>query len=128
MTTQIIKKLWLEFAVTGTLIACSAHTLAEPAARPSPLDRGAGSTRSASVSLADLDLSTPEGERAALERLRSTARHLCLRLGDSRDRSAHSNYVACVDQALAGARQQLDKLALASRTKEKLACSQSSCR
>jgi hypothetical protein len=49
MTTQIIKKLWLEFAVTGALMACSAQALAEPAARPSLLDPSDVSTHSARV-------------------------------------------------------------------------------
>jgi UrcA family protein len=60
-------------------------------------------TRSAKVSLADLDLSTPEGVRAARERLRGTARRLCTQVADDLDLSHQPNFVACVDETLAAA-------------------------
>jgi UrcA family protein len=125
MTTPIIKKVWLEFAFTAALVACSAQALADPAARPRPLDRAPPETRSARVSLADLDLSTPDGARAARDRLHQTARRWCSQLEDSLDLSHQSNFVACMDDALAGALRQLNGPALASRAKEKPGGSQS---
>ena len=61
-------------------------------------------TRSAKVSLADLDLSTPEGWRAAHERLETMARRLCTELarGDH-ELWYHPSYPACVHDALANA-------------------------
>jgi UrcA family protein len=60
-------------------------------------------TRTARVSLAGLDLSTPEGARAARERLRKTARRLCAEVADSLDLSHQPNFVKCVDETLAAA-------------------------
>jgi UrcA family protein len=64
-------------------------------------------TRSAKVSIAGLDLSTPQGVRAARERLRQTARKLCLQVADELDLSLHANYLACVDESVAKAMQQV---------------------
>lgn len=63
--------------------------------------------RSAKVSIAGLDLSTPQGVRAARERLRQTARELCLQFADELDLSLHANYLACVDESVAKAMQQV---------------------
>src|SRR5947209_8771815 len=57
-------------------------------------------TRSAVVSLAGLDLSTPEGARIARGRLLRTARHLCSLVADHLDLSNQSNFAACVDESL----------------------------
>ena len=70
--------------------------------------------QSARVSLADLDLSTPEGARAARERLRQTARHLCNRVADELDLSHQANYVACVDETLAAALRKVNEPAATS--------------
>lgn len=64
-------------------------------------------TRTANVSLADLDLSTPEGARAARERLRKEARRLCSQVADSEDLSHQTNFAACVDETLANALRQV---------------------
>ena len=61
--------------------------------------------RSAKASIKGLDLSTPEGARAARERLRQTARKLCAQVADELDLSHHANYLACVDQSVAKAMQ-----------------------
>ena len=42
----------------------------------------ASATRSAKVSIAGLELSTPQGARAARERVRQTARKLCAQVAD----------------------------------------------
>jgi UrcA family protein len=66
------------------------------------------------VSLADLDLSIPEGVRAAHKRLRGKAEFLCRQLEDSVTTSFRWMYAACVQQTLANAVQQLNAPALAS--------------
>jgi len=63
--------------------------------------------RSAPVSVADVDLSSPEGIQAARARVHATARRLCLQVADPRDRSAHANYLACVDATVAAALRQI---------------------
>ena len=68
-------------------------------------------TRAANVSLADLDLSTPEGLRRARERLRAIARHVCAELAHSRDLSYRPNFGACVDDTVANALAQVNALA-----------------
>jgi len=59
-------------------------------------------TLAAKVSLADVDLSTPEGQRVAYERLHQTARHLCSRLEyrHSESLAHHPTYIKCVDDAV----------------------------
>jgi UrcA family protein len=70
-------------------------------------------TFGASVSLADLDLSTLEGARIARERLETTARRLCDELARRQDLSYPSNYAACLHDTLRGALAQADALAAA---------------
>jgi UrcA family protein len=73
-------------------------------------------TRAANVSVADLDLSTPEGFRAARERLETMARRLCRELTRSRELAYQpelayqSNTPACVHDTLAGALAQANAL------------------
>jgi UrcA family protein len=68
-------------------------------------------TRAANVSLADLDLSTLEGSRAAHERLEAMARRLCAELARGHDLSYQPNFDACVQDTLAGALAQANALA-----------------
>jgi UrcA family protein len=70
-------------------------------------------TLGASVSLADLDLSTLEGARIARQRLEAMARRLCDELARRQDLSDHFNYPACLHDTLAGALVQADALAAA---------------
>jgi UrcA family protein len=72
-------------------------------------------TRGANVSLADLDLSTPEGWTAARERLRTMSWRLCTQLARSNNLSHQPNFDACVDHTLAGALAQAKALAAAAR-------------
>lgn len=60
-------------------------------------------TRAANVSLADLDLSTPEGSRAAHERLETVARRLCTELARNHELTYPPTYAACIHNTLAGA-------------------------
>src|SRR5437660_4454687 len=73
-------------------------------------------TRSANVSLADLDLSTLEGSRIARERLEAMAGRLCGELARRQDLSYQPNYAACVHDTLAGALAQASVLARNTRT------------
>ena len=68
-------------------------------------------TLGAKVSLADLDLSTPEGASLAHQRLDAVARRLCGELARRRDLSYPRNTAACVQDTLAGALAQADALA-----------------
>jgi UrcA family protein len=67
-------------------------------------------TRLAKVSLAGLDLSIPEGARAAYERIKAIAERLCFQLGDDPYRET---YDACVHEALANAVRRMNAPALA---------------
>jgi UrcA family protein len=64
-------------------------------------------TRAVKVSLADLDLSTPEGLGAARDRLHQTARRLCSQLEDMRSIAHQPTFVKCVDESLADALRQI---------------------
>jgi len=74
-------------------------------------------TVGASVSLADLDLSTLEGARTAHQRLESMARRLCDELARRQDLANQASYAACVRDSLAGALAQADALAAAANTR-----------
>jgi UrcA family protein len=82
--------------------------------RPAPVLE----TRSVKISLADLDLSTPEGMHTAYERLHQAARKLCLGFKDIRN-IAHqpTSFVRCVDEAVADALQQVKGPTLAAGEK-----------
>jgi len=69
-------------------------------------------TRSATVPLADLDLSTLEGARTARERLESMARRLCSELARRQDLNL-PDYAACVHDSLVAGEAQADALAAA---------------
>jgi UrcA family protein len=58
-------------------------------------------TRVAKVSLTGLDLSTPEGARAAFERIKTAAKHLCFQLSDSRQVDDQVLYNACLMETVA---------------------------
>jgi len=73
--------------------------------------------RTATVSLADLDLSTPEGARIARERLEAMARRVCGELARLPDSSYQPNHAACVQDTLAGALAQADAVAVAGKTR-----------
>jgi UrcA family protein len=91
--------------LTLSVIAATAAVAAQPS-------YSANNTRSKTVSLADLDLSTPAGMNAARERVKKTARRLCVLLADPADLSHQSNYVKCVDDAVTGAMLQVTEHAL----------------
>lgn len=79
-------------AALGTLFTL-APALAEPPAVP------ADDIRVAKVSLAGLDLSTPEGARVAYERIKTTAEHLCFQLEDRFEEK--EVYFDCINEAVA---------------------------
>lgn len=64
------------------------------------------------ISVAKVDLSTPEGVRIAHDRVKKTARHICLQLF-TRDYGLQSQYVKCVDDATVAALRQVPGLAVA---------------
>ena len=93
----------LTLALTTTASTCA---FADPLSKPS------SETRSAAVSIADLDLSTPDGLSAARDRLRTAARRLCKRVANPDDLSRESNYTACVDEAFTNALAKLNERAV----------------
>jgi UrcA family protein len=94
------------------LVLCVLASAGEAA----PTSDTAPVARSAKVSLAGLDLSTPDGARAARERLRGTARRLCAQVADDLDLSHQSNFVACVDETLAAALRQATEISASTAT------------
>lgn len=98
-------------AAVAALFALASAALADPPAPP------AVETRSAKVSLAGLDLATPAGARAALERLKIAAQHLCWELGDVRKISYQATYNACVNETLTDAVRRVNAPTLAALEK-----------
>jgi UrcA family protein len=78
-------------------------------------------TRTAKVSLAGLDLATPDGVAAARDRLHETALLLCAQVGDTRSIARHANFVRCVDETFANAMQKVTGPALAAVEKSRSA-------
>jgi UrcA family protein len=62
------------------------------------------------VSLAGLDLSTPQGIQAAHERVRMAARRLCAKVANSADMQRQMDYIACIDDAMAPVVAQIDDM------------------
>ena len=60
------------------------------------------------VSLADLDVSTPEGVRAARARLAKVIQRLCRKLGDTRRVSDWATYTDCYRESLTNALRQVN--------------------
>ena len=99
MNTQSILRAGMLAALCGI-----APMVAFAASPPAP----SAITHSAQVSLADLDLSTPDGRRVARDRLHEAARRLCSQVAAGQDLSHQTNFVACVDDTLANALRRLD--------------------
>ncbi|MBV8497163.1 MAG: UrcA family protein, partial [Gammaproteobacteria bacterium] len=82
----------LSAALAGACITLAAFAplaaLADPPSAPAPR------TLESKVSLADLDLTTPEGFRAAQERLTRKAEYLCHQLVDDNSASFRWRYAA----------------------------------
>jgi UrcA family protein len=78
----------------------------------------APATRVAKVSLAGLDLSTPEGKRAAYERIRSVVERLCFQLWDDPHREI---YDACVHETLGNAVRRMNAPVLAASQESRTA-------
>jgi UrcA family protein len=83
-----------------------------------PPSSPAEDVRVAHVSLADLDLATPEGSREALARLTTMAQRLCWQMGDSVRASNRATMDACVRETLAQSVRQLTAKALVARKSE----------
>lgn len=81
------------------------------------LAANAADKATATVSVADLDLSTDKGMQAARDRLNATARRLCEKVVDPASLSIYSDYVHCVDEATTAAVAQLTGPVLAANAK-----------
>jgi UrcA family protein len=101
-TLHFANRATIAVAVLTAMLGSNATVLAGPPSSDS---------KSAQISLADLDLSTADGRNAAYERLHQAARNLCYRVEQDNDLSRQSNFVACVDLAMAQALPSLQRLA-----------------
>jgi len=86
------------------LAGCIEHTVANALRQIGLLRQGNRIVRNSvirgdNVSLAGLDISTPEGLRVTKERLRAAARRLCSELAHSGDLSYTPDFHACVDDS-----------------------------
>ena len=64
----------------------------------------------ADVSLADLNLSSPEGMRTAHDRLQAMAQRVCAEAANGRDLSSEPNFAVCVQSTLAAHLKQINAL------------------
>jgi UrcA family protein len=97
----------------ATISLATALSLAASASPPTP--RQGPETSSTTVSLSDLDLTTPQGIREARARLAKVAQQLCGRWADSRKVDDSASYAACAQETLANALRHLPTAALNAR-------------
>ena len=102
-------------SLSGTIATvCIVFSLVPPrAAGADPPSPAAAHALQSKVSLADLDLSTEKGMRAAHKRLKRTAEHLCRQLGDGASSTFRWTYAVCVQETLADAIHELNVPAVA---------------
>jgi UrcA family protein len=91
--------------------------LAPTAAFADPPAASVAVTRSAKVSLPDLDLSTPAGARVAYERIKTVAERLCHDPKDTYSRYHAAGFNACVLETVADAVRQIQAPAVAALEK-----------
>ena len=91
-------------AVTLTLLSVTGLS-ASASAADQPI------ARATKVGFSDLNLASAEGQRVAYERVHKAARDVCSRVADNMDLSHQTNYVACIDAAIAKAVPSLQALA-----------------
>ena len=77
------------------------------AAIGTPMPADAATEKSATVRIADLDLSTEKGMKAARDRIYDTAKHLCQQVIDPWSISHQPDFVQCVNDATTAAVAQL---------------------
>jgi UrcA family protein len=116
LVRRLIRKTTLSVVSLTALGAFGAAAIAQQPPPPSPaadtlkVSLSAQATRVADVSLADLNLSTPDGMRVARERLHAMAQRICAARADNRGVSSQPSFVVCVDNTLAGALENISKL------------------
>ena len=93
-----------KFVVTSLLATATLALGIGSAAQAAPLDQHTVSTV---VRFGDLDLSSPDGAKAARVRLAKVAQRLCRKLGDTRRASDSATYADCYRETLANAVRQL---------------------
>lgn len=93
-SAKLPSSLWLCGALVAGLAGASASAFAQPAPQPAPTvgeitvtgrygPEGEARRLSQAVSFVDLDLTTDDGRKMLDQRIKDTARDLCVRLGES---------------------------------------------
>ena len=112
ISAMLVRRLNLKTALSGltmtTMGAFGTASVAQESSAPLTV------TGTAKVSLIGLDLSTPDGVRAARQRVRAAAQRVCAKVADSADMSTRLNYLTCIDNAMAPAVAQIEAFAIKS--------------
>jgi UrcA family protein len=96
------------------IAAISAHLPAR--AQEACTQKSKAVCRTATISVADLDLSTTAGMQSAQQRVHATARRLCAKVVNPWTLSHQQDYVACMDATMAAALRQLPAPAVAANS------------
>jgi UrcA family protein len=107
---NIKTRLGAAVALATLLLAITGSALAD-----GPRRTATAESVTAKVSLADVDVSTPEGARTASARLAKMAQRLCRKLGDTRRASDAATYADCCRETLANALRQANVTVVADR-------------
>lgn len=103
------------YTLSGSLYLSSLLGIAPLPVRAGQESTSESRTVSATVSFADLDLTTPAGMTAAHKRLVAASQHLCHKYADSRRASDHATTAACYRETLADATRRLTALLAAAK-------------
>jgi UrcA family protein len=110
ISAMLVRRLNLKTALSAlTIISMGAFGTATMAQEPSARLIVTGTAK---VSLTGLDLSTPDGVRAARQRVRAAAQRVCAKVADSADMSTRLNYLTCIENAMASTVAQIEALAI----------------
>lgn len=103
------------YTLIGSLYLSSLLGFAPLPVRAGQESTSESQTASATVSFADLDLTTPSGIAAAHKRLVAASQRLCHNFSDSRRASNYATTAACYRETLADANRRFNALLAAAR-------------
>ena len=108
--TCLSRSLTSPYSTLAAAIAAALLVVAPLAAIADQPIAATAEARMADVSLADLNLSSPEGMRTAHDRLQAMAQRVCAEAANGRDLSSEPNFAVCVQSTLAAHLKQINAL------------------
>ena len=111
MKTQTLTPLLPRSGSIGLALALVSLFVAAPLGAVAQESAARVETKSTGVSLAGIDLSTPQGMRDAYARVNEAAKRVCAQVSDHLDLGHQAHFVKCVDETTTTAMSQVQRLA-----------------